>query len=171
MLALFARRVAADDAEAPQAGVFPDEGSHVPHAHDAQRPVVRASAPLCTGEVGQYGTAHCSTPRALQPAAVATRMPCAAHHAVSMWSNPMVAVAIRRTRTCEQAFVAAGAGADDQGVGVAHVLRGDPAAGQVAYLGPRLEDSCKGDGTVGDDFHGWLLFLISFLPGSKYREK
>ena len=41
---------------------------------------------------------HCSTPRALQPAAVETSMPCAAHHAVSMWSNPMVAVAIIRTR-------------------------------------------------------------------------
>ena len=42
--------------------------------------------------------AHWSTPLALQPAAVQTRMPCAAHHAVSMWSKPMVAVAIRRTR-------------------------------------------------------------------------
>lgn len=43
-------------------------------------------------------------------------------------------------RTGEQAPVATGAGADDEGVGIAHVLRGDPAARQVAYLGPRLEN-------------------------------
>ena len=159
MLALFARRVAADDAEAPQAGVFPDEGSHVPHAHDAQRPLCGLPS-LCTGEVGQYGT------RPLQDAAGIAACGRGDPYAVRRAPRRVDVVEPdggrgdqTDARTGEQAFVAAGAGADDQGVGVAHVLRGDPAAGQVAYLGPRLEDSLqKGDGTVGDDFHGWLLF-------------
>ena len=47
---------------------------------------------------------HCSTPWALQPAAVVTSMPCAAHHAVSMWSKPMVAVAISFTRESASSF-------------------------------------------------------------------
>ena len=134
-------------------------GSHVPHAHDAQRPLC-GLPPLCTGEVGQYGT------RPLQYAAGVAA--CCRGDPYAVRRAPRCVDVVEPdggrgdqtdARTCEQAFVAAGAGADDQGVGVAHVLRGDPAAGQVAYLGPRLKDSLKkGDGTVGDDFHGWLLF-------------
>ena len=41
---------------------------------------------------------HCSTPRALHPAALATLMPLALHHARSIWSVPIVAVAMNLTR-------------------------------------------------------------------------
>jgi len=155
MLALFARRVAADDAEAPQAGVFPDEGSHVPDAHDAQRPLC-GLPPLCTGEMGQYGT------RPLQYAAGVAA--CCRGDSYAVRRAPRCVDVVEPdggrgdqtdARTGEQAPVATGAGADDEGVGIAHVLRGDPAARQVAYLGPRLENPLqKRDGTVCDDFHG-----------------
>lgn len=152
----------------PQAGVFPDEGSHVPHAHDAQRPLC-GLPPLCTGEVGQYGT------RPLQYAAGVAA--CCRGDPYAVRRAPRCVDVVEPdggrgdqtdARTCEQAFVAAGAGADDQGVGVAHVLRGDPAAGQVAYLGPRLKDSLKkGDALSATIFMDGCFFLISFLSGKQ----
>ena len=64
-----------------------------------------------------------------------------------MWSKPMVAVA--------------GAGADDERVGVAHVGGRDAAAGQVDDLGVGLEYAPqKGDGVVCDDFHDSSVFRL-----------
>ena len=149
MLALFARRVAADDAEAPQAGVFPDEGTHMPDAHDAQRPLC-GLPPLCTREVGQYGA------RPLQYAAGVAACCRGDPYAVRRAPRRVDVVEPDGGRGDQtDARTATGAGADDEGVGIAHVLRGDPAARQVAYLGPRLENPLqKRDGTVCDDFHG-----------------
>ena len=127
----------------------------MPDAHDAQRPLC-GLPPLCTREVGQYGA------RPLQYAAGVAA--CCRGDPYAVRRAPCRVDVVKPdggrgdqtdARTGEQAPVATGAGADDEGVGIAHVLRGDPAAGQVAYLGPRLEDSpAKGDGTVCDDFHG-----------------
>ena len=55
----------------------------------------------------------------------------------------------------EQPLVAAGARADKEGVGVAHLLRRDFRPRKITHLGPRFEDPLQeGYGAVGDDFHG-----------------
>ena len=98
---LLARRVATDDAEShPSAYAFPSDPT-------CPRPIPacarRAASPAC-GRVDERRADHCSTPQALQPAAVVTSMPCAAHHAVSIVVKPMVAVAISFTRKSASSF-------------------------------------------------------------------
>ena len=56
------------------------------------------AAPWVRERRASTAATHCSTPRALHPAAVATSMSFREHQSRSMWSNPMVAVAIIRTR-------------------------------------------------------------------------
>lgn len=72
-----------------------------------------------------------------------------------MWSNPMVAVAMKaHARSVEQRGVAARAGADDQRIGVAHVAGCDLPAREAARLGIGFENPFEErNGAIDDDFH------------------
>ena len=101
MFQLLARRVAAEDAESPCLGIGLDERSDVPHADDAQRPL-RGLPALRAGEVDERR----ADPLQYAPgvAARGRRDFDAVRHAVSMWSKPMVAVAISFTRESASSF-------------------------------------------------------------------
>ena len=155
VFARLARRVAAEDPETPCFGILLHERSDVSHADDAQRtpgglPALRA------GEVGQH------RPRPLEYASGVAAGGRADADAVRRAPRRVDVVETDGRRgdqtdagAAEQPLVAAGARADKEGVGVAHLLRRDFRPRKITHLGPRFEDPLQeGYGAVGDDFHG-----------------
>ncbi len=132
VFALLARRVARQHAEAPRLGILPHERSDMAPTTPS---VLSAGFQPCVRERWtSTAPIHCSTPRALQPAAVATWMPRAAHQARSIWSNPMVAVAMSRTREPSSSVASHRVRVRMiRGVGVADVGRRNRLAGEVPY--------------------------------------
>ena len=131
------------------------ERSDVSHADDAQRtpgglPALRA------GEVGQH------RPHPLEYASGVAAGGRADADAVRRAPRRVDVVETDGRRgdqtdagAAEQPLVAAGARADKEGVGVAHLLRRDFRPRKITHLGPRFEDPLQeGYGAVGDDFHG-----------------
>ena len=160
---LFTRRVAANDAESPRCGVLPDERADVSHTHDAQRPFGRLPA-LCACEVSECR----ADPLQDAPGVAASGR--GDLDSVLRAPGPVDVVEPdgRRgdhsyARTRQERFVAPGAGAYHQRVGVVCVGGRNCRPGEVFYLGERLQDTPqKGYGAVGNDFHN-LVYLSPFL--------
>ena len=169
MLALFARGVAAEHAEAPRLGILFDERADVAHSDDAECPAVRLPA-LHVGQVNQRGADP------LQHAAgVAsggsrdTDAVCGAPPEVDVVEPDGGRGDHPHAGAGQQPGVAARSGTDDECVGIADVGGRDGLAGDPDHFGEgRQHILQKGYGAVGDDLHGMRFFALGWTNIGKF---